>query len=394
MRAVNILIRSSFCWIGFTSLSFAQGDCLTEGCLPHRHVPNCQCHSLSPSKDNGKNNLADRNPDDQSNAIAPSSNQGPVNFTAPTPSGEVAGARRSFGLPSLHISLPKVSFETPEFKLNGWTQFRRDPHMVLDGGTAPMAQNNPVLFGQLAGATMQQSSQPRNSVAPSKGKDDSQNQTAPSNPPCDSPCVTGEQSEEVRELAKQVQQLQGLLLQLAEQQAGGQQAAAESTETAEEEQPAPEVSYVPRKAKMVSTTRQVKNPTTRESVAAAKRLQQLQEILDEKQAEMEALQAEQEEVEAAEREEIEAEERRLAARKKQLEEERVSRLRNRMARESTTEEPVARKVSMIERMSFEDEEVVEEEAPKKVTSKPTRMKSVPATPIRRTAAQKFEAEER
>ena len=241
------------------------------------------------------------------------------------------------------MTLPRLALESPEFRMNGGTQIRRDPRMQIDGATAGVASGPPAVFGQVMGASVQHP-QPSPQVGGAPIQDPPK-KTGGAPIDC-APGCTQNQSEEVQHLTRQVKELQGLLLQLAEQQAAGQQAAAEPAEASEEEQPAPEVSYVPRKAKLVSATRQVKNPTTRESVAAAKRLQQLQEILDEKQAEMEALQAEQEEVEAAEREEIEAEERRLAARKKQLEEERVSRLRNRMAREATTEEPVSTHVVM------------------------------------------------
>lgn len=337
----------------------------------------------------------------------------PVTFAQPAPTGEVTGARSSFELPSFRMTLPRIEMETPNFRLNGGARVRRNPQMEIDRATAGVSNGAPLIHGPLMGAGLQGTRE----SAPVKGKPESaegdggQKESASGCTPCS---TTKVQSEEVRELALHVKELQGLVLQLAEQkaaeqraldqQANGQQAITEPSETFESDQPAPEVSYVPRKAKVVSTTRQAattrtaKNSPTRESLAASDRLQKLQEILEEKQAEMEALQAEQEEVEAAEREEIKAEERRLAARKKQLEADRVARLRSRMGRESVTEEPIASRASMIERMNYEDEAVEEQTpepvAPKQLMPKPSRLKAVPTSSIRRNPSEWHEAEER
>jgi len=80
----------------------------------------------------------------------------PTMFAAPAPTGEIAGGRSSIALPSFRISMPKISLETPEFCLHGFTRFRRDPQMMIDGAAAPASHNNPLLFGQLTGASAQQ----------------------------------------------------------------------------------------------------------------------------------------------------------------------------------------------------------------------------------------------
>lgn len=397
MSSVN---RFRKCWrqlvalplIGVSTLALGgEFPCVGNFCLPFRR-------NAEPKPDLGSAPIDDEPEEKPQVGAAPAN--GPLFFAAPSPTGEISGARRSYELPSFRMTLPRLALESPEFRLNGGTQIRRDPRMQLDSATAGVASGPPAVFGQVMGASVQ-NPQPSPQVGGAPLSDPPK-KTGAAPIEC-APGCTQAQSEEVQHLTQQVKELQGLLLQLAEQQAAGQQATAESDETLEEDQPAPEVSYVPRKAKMVSnsrhvTTSPVRNATQRESLAASQRLQRLQEILEEKQAEMEALQAEQEEVEAAEREEIKAEERRLAARKKQLEADRVARLRSRMGRESVTEEPIASRASMIERMNYEDEAVEEQTpepvAPKQLMPKPSRLKAVPTSSIRRNPSEWHEAEER
>ncbi len=76
----------------------------------------------------------------------------------------------------------------------------------------------------------------------------------------------------------------------------------------------------------------------------------------------------------------------------------MARLRSRMGRESVTEEPIASRASMIERMNYEDEAVEEQTpepvAPKQLMPKPSRLKAVPTSSIRRNPSEWHEAEER
>ena len=141
----------------------------------------------------------------------------PTMFAAPAPTGEIAGGRSSIALPSFRISLPKISLETPEFCLHGFTRFRRDPQMMIDGAAAPASHNNPLLFGQLTGASSQQAqSSPRRSAA-----------AAPASPPPASPppaaaapaapvppegCASIE-SQKVQDLTRQIFELQKLAYQ-------------------------------------------------------------------------------------------------------------------------------------------------------------------------------------
>lgn len=311
---------------------------------------------------------------------------GPVMFTAPAPSGEVQGARSSFLLPSIEFSLPSLSLGLPQFRLMGMGRNRREAHMKLDQGTAPMANGAPAVYGPLLGASLQsRAAAPAAAASPNAAPA----AVAPASNNWVDPCALREQQEEVRQLTQQVQQLQGFLLQLAEQQA-----ATQSADARDEEQPAREVSYVPRKAQMVSNTRPVRTSSKQKS-AAFQRLQELKQTLEDREAEVKDLMAEQEEIEASERQEIREEEELLTVRKNQLESERIARLRNRMAKQSAPSEPVARKASVIEQTKFEGEGVanLEDLVPvtrNKVMSEPSRMKWVPAAPIRKTPTQVFD----
>ncbi len=385
-------LTAAACLIGLATSTWGnEFPCVDEQCLPG---PRPSRAAAAAAEDDEESAAAAPAEDDEEVAAAAAvAARGPAMFAAPTPSGEVEGARNSYSLPSIELTLPKMSFGLPEFRIRGMGRGRREAQMRLDEGTAPMASGAPAIYGPLLGAGLQQQT---NVSRPASAAPASAPPAEPAAAAAPAGCVDArtlqQQSEEVRQLSMQVQQLQGLLLQLAEQQAAGETAG----ETAVEEgQLAPEVTYVPRKTKLVSTTRAARtSPKQPGSVAAAQRLQLLQQTLDEKQAEVEALMLEQEEIEASEQQEIEEAEDRLATRKKQLEAERVARLRNRMARESTSQELAARNAS-IERVNYESEKVAEPEvpvpaAPKEVMSRPTRMKSVPATPIRRTVAEVFE----
>jgi len=133
-------------------------------------------------------------------------------FAAPAPTGEIAGGRSSIALPTFRLSLPKISMETPELCLHGFTRFRRDPHMMIDGAAAPASHNNPLLFGQLTGASAQQT-QPgaRRSAAAAPAA------AAPATaaPAAAAPAegCTSSESQKVQELTRQIFELQKLAYQ-------------------------------------------------------------------------------------------------------------------------------------------------------------------------------------
>ncbi len=83
-------------------------------------------------------------PEERPRPVAP-----PVIFSSPPPTGEIAGARNSLTLPSLRISLPKLTFETPECSWGGFSRGKRAPQMNIDSASAPMSHNNPLLFGHI-----------------------------------------------------------------------------------------------------------------------------------------------------------------------------------------------------------------------------------------------------
>lgn len=149
---------------------------------------------------------ADAAPADQG-AVAPAQ---PMMFAAPAPTGEIAGGRSSIALPTFRISLPKISMETPELCLHGFTRFRRDPQMMIDSAAAPASHNNPLLFGQLTGASAQQA-QPgtRRSAAPATAA------PAAAAPAAAAPAegCTSSESQKVQELTRQIFELQKLAYQ-------------------------------------------------------------------------------------------------------------------------------------------------------------------------------------
>lgn len=148
----------------------------------------------------------------------------PVMFAAPTPTGEIAGARNSIALPSLRVSLPKISLETPELRLSGFTRFRREPEMILDGAAAARSHVNPLLMGQLAGAGLQQQ-QPRPDTTSASAEPDEDTTPAGTNVPegCDG-CVSSEQ-QKIYQLSQQIHQLQTLVAHLNQANSRGAEGA-------------------------------------------------------------------------------------------------------------------------------------------------------------------------
>lgn len=92
----------------------------------------------------------------------------PTMFAAPTPTGEIHGARSGIGLPSLRFTIPRISIETPELSVLGFSRSRRDAHMQVDGSTAPASAQNPLLFGHIPSGvqSFQPSQGERASAAP------------------------------------------------------------------------------------------------------------------------------------------------------------------------------------------------------------------------------------
>jgi len=97
--------------------------------------------------------------------------------------------------------------ETPELCLHGFTRFRRDPQMMIDGAAAPASHNNPLLFGQLTGASAQQTqSGTRRSAAAAPAA------AAPAAAAPAEGCASIE-SQRVQDLTRQIFELQKLAYQ-------------------------------------------------------------------------------------------------------------------------------------------------------------------------------------
>lgn len=105
-------------------------------------------------------------PGQENAAAAAQAYAAPTMFAAPAPTGEISGARSSLGLPALRLSLPRITLETPELTLHGFSRMRRDPQMSIDGATAPASQQSPLLFGQLTGVTAQGTVAPARTANP------------------------------------------------------------------------------------------------------------------------------------------------------------------------------------------------------------------------------------
>lgn len=99
-----------------------------------------------------------------------------VIFSAPPPTGEIAGARMSLAFPSLRLSLPKITLETPELSLNGFGRSRRGAQMNIDSSSAPVSQGNPLLFGHIPTGIGQSTGTPN---APAQSTPDSGDQASP-----------------------------------------------------------------------------------------------------------------------------------------------------------------------------------------------------------------------
>lgn len=132
----------------------------------------------------------------------------PTMFSAPSPTGEVTGARSGIGLPSLRLTMPRLSIETPELSVLGFSRSRRDAQMHIDAAAAPASPQSPLLFGQI------QSNLHSNGAAaaasPSRTKKDDPGAAAAG--PSDEGCTSLE-SRKVELLTRQVNELQKLLAQ-------------------------------------------------------------------------------------------------------------------------------------------------------------------------------------
>ena len=62
----------------------------------------------------------------------------PAQFQAPAPTGQIAGASNSVGLRGFEIHFPELRLALPTLQLPSLVKFRREPHMRLDPGEAPM----------------------------------------------------------------------------------------------------------------------------------------------------------------------------------------------------------------------------------------------------------------
>lgn len=137
----------------------------------------------------------------------------PTMFAAPAPTGEIAGGRSSIALPSFRISLPKISMETPELCLHGFTRFRPDPQMMIDGAAAPASHNNPLLFGQLTGASAQQTQSGTRRPAAAAPAAAAPAAAAPAAPAAAAEGCTSLESQRVQDLTMQIFELQKLAYQ-------------------------------------------------------------------------------------------------------------------------------------------------------------------------------------
>lgn len=314
----------------------------------------------------------------------PSAAPAPVLFAAPTPTGEITGSRSSFELPSVRMTLPKIALETPSLRLNGGARVRRNPQMDIDGAVAGVASGPPIVHGPLLGAGYTSAAQSRTAAPQAAPKAAAQDAPAgtPSDSPADDrcvdPCTLREQQEEVRQLTQQVEQLQGILLQLTESQA-----VKKDTDDIEQEGSDNDVSYIEPKTRTVAyqTSRHL-----RSSGLGRERQRQLQQ-----EEELAALEAEtalrQEEIEdgyaqkVAELEEMQArmerlqleQKRLLEAKLKKIDSERERRLRTRSFNPASKRHQIVQSSSEYEAV---DEDFQQPVAPNKL-SRPSNMKPIP-----------------
>lgn len=197
--------------------------------------------------------------------------QRPVMFAAPTPTGEIAGARNSIALPSLKISLPKLSIETPELRLSGFTRFRREAEMQIDGTAAAASHMNPLLMGQLTGAGIQQptAAPARPAAAPAQPQPQPA-AAAPAAPPsegCCEGCYSSVEQQKVLELKQQILQLQSVVAELNARQAQAQQQIVAAQSTASAAQGTPATELPPQQAQLRDEQPAARQPTVTQVAA-------------------------------------------------------------------------------------------------------------------------------
>lgn len=353
-------LTAAACLIGLATSTWAnEFPCVDEQCLPRASKAAAAAPAAAAPAE-----------DEEEPSVAAAAARGPVMFAAPTPSGEVEGARNSYSLPSIELTLPKMSIGLPEFRIRGMGRGRREAQMRLDEGTAPMASGAPAIYGPLLGAGLQQQS------AVSRPASAAPASTPPAEPAAapaaaaPAGCVDArtlqQQSEEVRQLSVQVQQLQGLLLQLAEQKAAEQQEV--SAEPVDDL--TGDVSYAPpRKTTRRPASRpapkapEVDDAALEAEAEAAERQVQLQQSYAQKCAELEDTQARMEQIEIQHKQLLEANLQKISA-------DREKRVRDRMGHPQPGPKVV--------QSSYEDEEAPVVAQPKKLSARPASMKKVPA----------------
>ena len=357
-------VTAAVCLIGLAASTWAnEFPCVDEQCLPGPR-PAPAAAAAAP---------ADEDEEDPSAAAAVA--RGPAMFAAPTPSGEVEGARNSYSLPSLELTLPKMSFGLPEFRIRGMGRGRREAQMRLDEGTAPMASGAPAIYGPLLGAGLQQQATvPRPASAAPASAPASEPAAAAAPAGCVDARSLREQSEEVRQLSAQVQQLHGLLLQLAEQQKAAEQPAVSAEEM---EEPLGDVSYEPPRKSSRPVARTATRPAAKtkavdfEALEAAEaeatqRQLEIEESYAQKSAELADMQTRMEQIEIRRKQVLESNLQKISS-------DREKRVRDRIGSPQTG--------PRIVQSSYEDEETPVVTPPQKLPSRPLKLKKVPATPI-------------
>ncbi len=360
-------LTAATCLIGFATSTWAnEFPCVDDQCLPGTSKAAAAAPAAAAPAE-----------EEEASRAGTAVSRGPAMFAAPTPSGEVEGARNSYSLPSIELSLPKMSFGLPEFRIRGMGRGRREAQMRLDEGTAPMATGAPAIYGPLLGAGFQQRAA-ASSAAPQKPADAAP-ATAPAEPAAAAPagCVDArslrEQSEEVRQLSMQVQQLQGLLLQLAKQKAAEQP----KVSSEDQEELSEDVSYEPPRKTRHPVARVASRPTPKSQAidfealeaaeaAAAERQLEIEESYAQKCAELEDMQARMEQIEIRRKQVLEANLQKISS-------DREKRVRSRIGQPQT--EP------RVLQSSYEDAEEPVYTPPKKLPSRQLKLKKVPTARV-------------
>lgn len=203
---------------------------LNTAIVPADWYSDCDSCVPAATTNPASSNPAPADDEPESQPAATFVNPRPAVFAAPAASGEVAGGRKSLGLPSLRITMPRITLETPEFRFNGFTQYRRDAHMQIDSANAPVSHMDPAIYGNLVGASIganatQSTPSSSNNAGSTPAGNDTKSTPAASTPQvpcyqypnCDG-CVQNSNTKQVQELASQVQQLQGVIAQLIQAQ--------------------------------------------------------------------------------------------------------------------------------------------------------------------------------